>query len=184
MEGMMPMQQQQQQGFPMVQVMQPNMQGMMGMNFGAQMPGGMPIQVWFIYVSHQIFGHQNHWSLMIGMSSLSWFRASRVGWRWACRLPGCSSWVSLSSWAWGARGHSSLWTYRSRWRRSISKALHIHAARIHQNSSLISVCPQKTSGAAAADAGGGPEEKTVWGAETETTPTEQRQTQSEQVNVI
>ncbi len=41
----MPMQQQQQQGFPMVQVMQPNMQGMMGMNFGAQMPGGMPIQV-------------------------------------------------------------------------------------------------------------------------------------------
>ncbi len=45
MKGMMPMQQQQQQGFPMVQVMQPNMQGMMGMNFGAQMPGGMPIQV-------------------------------------------------------------------------------------------------------------------------------------------
>uniref|UniRef100_A0A672LZK2 Synergin gamma-like n=1 Tax=Sinocyclocheilus grahami TaxID=75366 RepID=A0A672LZK2_SINGR len=39
-QGMMPMQQQQQQGFPMVQVMQPNMQGMMGMNFGAQMPGG------------------------------------------------------------------------------------------------------------------------------------------------
>uniref|UniRef100_A0A673KS69 Synergin gamma-like n=1 Tax=Sinocyclocheilus rhinocerous TaxID=307959 RepID=A0A673KS69_9TELE len=38
MAGMMPMQQQQQQGFPMVQVMQPNMQGMM--NFGAQMPGG------------------------------------------------------------------------------------------------------------------------------------------------
>uniref|UniRef100_A0A3B3RY60 Synergin gamma n=1 Tax=Paramormyrops kingsleyae TaxID=1676925 RepID=A0A3B3RY60_9TELE len=36
---------QQQQGFPMVQVMQPNMQGMMGMNFGAQMPpGAMPIQ--------------------------------------------------------------------------------------------------------------------------------------------
>ncbi|XP_052473067.1 synergin gamma-like isoform X5 [Carassius gibelio] len=41
-QGMMPMQQQ--QGFPMVQVMQPNMQGMMGMNFGAQMPGAMPIQ--------------------------------------------------------------------------------------------------------------------------------------------
>uniref|UniRef100_A0A673KR04 Synergin gamma-like n=1 Tax=Sinocyclocheilus rhinocerous TaxID=307959 RepID=A0A673KR04_9TELE len=41
-QGMMPMQQQQQQGFPMVQVMQPNMQGMM--NFGAQMPGAMPIQ--------------------------------------------------------------------------------------------------------------------------------------------
>uniref|UniRef100_A0A8C1SPI4 Synergin, gamma n=1 Tax=Cyprinus carpio TaxID=7962 RepID=A0A8C1SPI4_CYPCA len=34
----------QQQGFPMVQVMQHNMQGMMGMNFGAQMPGAMPIQ--------------------------------------------------------------------------------------------------------------------------------------------
>uniref|UniRef100_A0A8C1A4D3 Synergin, gamma n=1 Tax=Cyprinus carpio carpio TaxID=630221 RepID=A0A8C1A4D3_CYPCA len=44
MAGMMPMQQQQQQGFPMVQVMQPNMQGMMGMNFGTQMPGAMPIQ--------------------------------------------------------------------------------------------------------------------------------------------
>ncbi|XP_077064974.1 synergin gamma isoform X4 [Siphateles boraxobius] len=43
-QGMMPMQQQQQQGFPMVQVMQPNMQGMMGMNFGSQMPGAMPIQ--------------------------------------------------------------------------------------------------------------------------------------------
>ncbi|XP_048016183.1 synergin gamma isoform X3 [Megalobrama amblycephala] len=43
-QGMMPMQQQQQQGFPMVQVMQPNMQGMMGMNFGAQMPGAMPMQ--------------------------------------------------------------------------------------------------------------------------------------------
>ncbi|XP_051535975.1 synergin gamma-like isoform X2 [Myxocyprinus asiaticus] len=43
-QGMMPMQQQQQQGFPIVQVMQPNMQGMMGMNFGAQMPGAMPIQ--------------------------------------------------------------------------------------------------------------------------------------------
>uniref|UniRef100_A0A674EPQ0 Synergin, gamma n=1 Tax=Salmo trutta TaxID=8032 RepID=A0A674EPQ0_SALTR len=48
--GMMPMQQQQQQqqqGFPgMVQVqMQPNMQGMMGMNFGGQMPpGAMPMQ--------------------------------------------------------------------------------------------------------------------------------------------
>ncbi|XP_053502428.1 synergin gamma isoform X3 [Ictalurus furcatus] len=45
-QGMMPMQQQQQQqGFPMVPVMQPNMQGMMGMNFGAQMPTGpMPMQ--------------------------------------------------------------------------------------------------------------------------------------------
>lgn len=48
-EGMVPIQQQQQQqqqGFPMVPVMQPNMQGMMGMNFGGQMPpGAMPIQV-------------------------------------------------------------------------------------------------------------------------------------------
>ncbi|XP_072557093.1 synergin gamma isoform X3 [Paramormyrops kingsleyae] len=42
-QGLIPLQQQ--QGFPMVQVMQPNMQGMMGMNFGAQMPpGAMPIQ--------------------------------------------------------------------------------------------------------------------------------------------
>lgn len=40
------MQQQQQQGFPMVPVMQPNMQNMMGMNFGGQMPpGAMPMQV-------------------------------------------------------------------------------------------------------------------------------------------
>ncbi|CAL9684165.1 unnamed protein product [Knipowitschia caucasica] len=42
-QGMVPMQQQQQpqqQGFPMVQVMQPNMQGMMGINFGGQMPPG------------------------------------------------------------------------------------------------------------------------------------------------
>ncbi|XP_044057852.1 synergin gamma isoform X9 [Siniperca chuatsi] len=44
-QGMVPMQQQQQQqqqqqGFPMVPVMQPNMQGMMGMNFGGQMPPG------------------------------------------------------------------------------------------------------------------------------------------------
>ncbi|XP_078080949.1 synergin gamma isoform X3 [Mustelus asterias] len=40
-QGMMSMQQQQQQqGFPMVPVMQPNMQGMMGMNFGSQMPPG------------------------------------------------------------------------------------------------------------------------------------------------
>ncbi|XP_072320503.1 synergin gamma isoform X2 [Eucyclogobius newberryi] len=42
-QGMVPMQQQQQpqqQGFPMVQVMQPNMQGMMGLNFGGQMPPG------------------------------------------------------------------------------------------------------------------------------------------------
>ncbi|XP_029111296.1 synergin gamma isoform X3 [Scleropages formosus] len=44
-QGMMPMQPQQQQGFPMVPVMQPNMQGIMGMNFGAQMPpGAMPMQ--------------------------------------------------------------------------------------------------------------------------------------------
>ncbi|MBN3325204.1 SYNRG protein, partial [Atractosteus spatula] len=44
-DRMVPMQPQQQQGFPMVQVMQPNMQGMMGMNFGAQLPpGSMPIQ--------------------------------------------------------------------------------------------------------------------------------------------
>ncbi|XP_055751688.1 synergin gamma-like isoform X7 [Salvelinus fontinalis] len=47
-QGMLPIQQQQQQqGFPgMVQVqMQPNMQGMMGMNFGVQMPpGAMPMQ--------------------------------------------------------------------------------------------------------------------------------------------
>ncbi|CAK6966708.1 synergin gamma isoform X5 [Scomber scombrus] len=43
-QGMAPMQQQQ-QGYPMVQVMQPNMQGMMGMNFGGQMPpGAMPMQ--------------------------------------------------------------------------------------------------------------------------------------------
>lgn len=47
MAGMMPVQQQQQQGFPIVQVMQPNMQGIMGMNFGAQMPTAMPIQVSF-----------------------------------------------------------------------------------------------------------------------------------------
>lgn len=44
--GMVPIQQQQQQGFPMVPVLQPNMQGMMGMNFGGQMPpGAMPMQV-------------------------------------------------------------------------------------------------------------------------------------------
>ncbi|KAL2096725.1 hypothetical protein ACEWY4_008873 [Coilia grayii] len=48
-QGMMPMQQQQppqqQQAFPMVPVMQPNMQGMMGMNFAGQMaPGAMPMQ--------------------------------------------------------------------------------------------------------------------------------------------
>uniref|UniRef100_A0A8C5DZ16 EH domain-containing protein n=1 Tax=Gouania willdenowi TaxID=441366 RepID=A0A8C5DZ16_GOUWI len=45
---MVPMQQQpqqQQQGFPMVPVMQPNLQGMMGMNFGGQMPpGAIPMQ--------------------------------------------------------------------------------------------------------------------------------------------
>ncbi|KAG9351603.1 hypothetical protein JZ751_022854 [Albula glossodonta] len=35
-----PMQPQQQPGFPMVPVMQPNMQGIVGMNFGAQMPPG------------------------------------------------------------------------------------------------------------------------------------------------
>ncbi|XP_058489256.1 synergin gamma isoform X6 [Solea solea] len=49
-QGLVPMQQQQQQhqqqqGFPMVPVMQPNMQGMMGMNFGGQMnPGAMTMQ--------------------------------------------------------------------------------------------------------------------------------------------
>ncbi|XP_059511254.1 synergin gamma isoform X7 [Stegostoma tigrinum] len=46
-QGMMSMQQQQQQpqGFPMVPVMQPNIQGMMGMNFGSQMPpGAIPMQ--------------------------------------------------------------------------------------------------------------------------------------------
>ncbi|XP_041918771.1 synergin gamma isoform X2 [Alosa sapidissima] len=48
-QGMMPMQQQQQpqqqQAFPMVPVMQPNMQGMMGMNFRGQMaPGAMAMQ--------------------------------------------------------------------------------------------------------------------------------------------
>ncbi|XP_054649349.1 synergin gamma isoform X3 [Dunckerocampus dactyliophorus] len=49
-QGMVPMQQQQQQqqqqqAFPMVQVMQPNMQSMMGMNYGGQMPpGAMPMQ--------------------------------------------------------------------------------------------------------------------------------------------
>ena len=37
---------QQQQAYPMVPVMQPNMQGMMGMNYGGQMaPGAMPMQV-------------------------------------------------------------------------------------------------------------------------------------------
>lgn len=35
--GMMPMQQ---QGFPMVSVMQPNMQGMIGMNYSSQMSQG------------------------------------------------------------------------------------------------------------------------------------------------
>ncbi|KAM3854674.1 synergin gamma isoform 2-T2 [Vipera latastei] len=46
-QGMIPIQQ---QSFPMVPVMQPNMQGMMGMNYGSQMPpgtmtvqGGMPL---------------------------------------------------------------------------------------------------------------------------------------------
>ncbi|XP_078278857.1 synergin gamma isoform X8 [Rhinoraja longicauda] len=44
-QGMTAIQQQQQQGFPMVPVMQANMQGMMGMNFGSQMPPGpMPMQ--------------------------------------------------------------------------------------------------------------------------------------------
>ncbi|XP_069470775.1 synergin gamma isoform X3 [Ambystoma mexicanum] len=43
-QGMMPMQQQQ-QGFPMVSLMSPGMQGMMQMNFGSQMPAGsMPMQ--------------------------------------------------------------------------------------------------------------------------------------------
>lgn len=35
--GLMPMQQ---QGFPMVSVMQPNMQGMIGMNYSSQMSQG------------------------------------------------------------------------------------------------------------------------------------------------
>lgn len=36
----------QQQGFPMVPVMQPNMPGMMGMNYGSQLPPGpMTMQV-------------------------------------------------------------------------------------------------------------------------------------------
>jgi hypothetical protein len=35
--GLIPMQQ---QGFPMVSVMQPNMQGMMGMNYSSQMSQG------------------------------------------------------------------------------------------------------------------------------------------------
>ncbi|XP_068615172.1 synergin gamma-like [Brachionichthys hirsutus] len=48
-QGMVPMQmqqqQQQQQAFPMVPVMQPGIQGMMGMNFGGQMPPGtLPMQ--------------------------------------------------------------------------------------------------------------------------------------------
>ncbi|KAJ8256405.1 hypothetical protein COCON_G00185570 [Conger conger] len=45
-QGLMPVQgPQQQQAFPMVQVMQPNIQGMMGINFGAQMPpAAMPMQ--------------------------------------------------------------------------------------------------------------------------------------------
>nr|XP_057935147.1 synergin gamma isoform X3 [Doryrhamphus excisus] len=48
-QGMVPMQQQQQQqqqqAFPVVQVMQPNMQSMMGMNYGGQIPpGAMPMQ--------------------------------------------------------------------------------------------------------------------------------------------
>lgn len=68
--GMVPMQQQQQQqqqGFPMVPVMQPNMQGMMGMNYGGQMPpGAMPMQVRlcicngytvFIYHCDSLFVH-------------------------------------------------------------------------------------------------------------------------------
>ena len=38
--------QQPQQGFPMVPMMQPNMQGIVGMNFGAQLPpGAMQMQV-------------------------------------------------------------------------------------------------------------------------------------------
>ncbi|XP_035240926.1 synergin gamma-like [Anguilla anguilla] len=45
-QGLMPVQgPQPQQGFPMMQVMSPNMQGMMGINFGAQMtPAAMPMQ--------------------------------------------------------------------------------------------------------------------------------------------
>lgn len=42
-QGMIPIQQ---QGFPMVPVMQSNMPGMMGMNYGSQMPPGpMTMQV-------------------------------------------------------------------------------------------------------------------------------------------
>ena len=41
--GLMPMQQ---QGFPMVSVVQPNMQGMIGMSYSSQMPQGpMAMQV-------------------------------------------------------------------------------------------------------------------------------------------
>lgn len=43
--------QQQQQCFPMVPVMQPNMQGMMGINFVGQMPAGaMPMQVSLVVI--------------------------------------------------------------------------------------------------------------------------------------
>uniref|UniRef100_A0A3Q3BLT7 Synergin, gamma n=1 Tax=Kryptolebias marmoratus TaxID=37003 RepID=A0A3Q3BLT7_KRYMA len=61
---MVPMQQQQQQpqpqqGFPMVPVMQPNMQGMMGMNFGGQMPpGAIPIQQGGMAIGMQTPGMQ------------------------------------------------------------------------------------------------------------------------------
>ncbi|TSQ46647.1 Synergin gamma [Bagarius yarrelli] len=59
-QGMIPMQQQQQQqGFSMVPVMQPNMQGMMGMNFGAPIPGGpMPMQVGGMAMGMQAPGMQ------------------------------------------------------------------------------------------------------------------------------
>lgn len=59
-------QQQQQQGFPMVQVMQPNMQGMMGMNFGGQMPpGAMPMQVGLCLCTLLCF----MWFLFLGAST-------------------------------------------------------------------------------------------------------------------
>lgn len=51
-------QQPQQPGFPMVPVMQPNMQGMMGMNFGAPMPTG-PMAMQVIIKTRKIFFFQS-----------------------------------------------------------------------------------------------------------------------------
>lgn len=124
---MLPMQQQQpqqQQGFPMVPVMQPNMQGMMGMNFGAQMPPGtIPIQVavcdtdyWFNWTARV----DDHWNSQICFYCFSFFYI-RVGWRLACKLQGCSSWVSRSSWACGPLDPSTQLTCRNKWLRSISE---------------------------------------------------------------